>query len=117
MPGPQENTTQLGRPAFFLAGQFDYIVPSASVQGRYFLATQVPAVFAELRGSAMRQRARRTDAVEGGARWGAGCAFGLVSNVPAATNAPSPFPASVTMSPLKVLTETRSRRLPNASAG
>lgn len=50
-PGPQGNTTQLRGPAFFIAGQLDYIVPSFYVRSRYNWTTQVPAVFGELKGA------------------------------------------------------------------
>jgi pimeloyl-ACP methyl ester carboxylesterase len=50
-PGPQGNTTELRGPAFFIAGQNDWIVPSFYVRSRYSWATQVPAVFGELRGA------------------------------------------------------------------
>ncbi|WP_206050829.1 hypothetical protein [Nocardioides speluncae] len=50
-PGPQGNTTQLRGPAFFVAGQLDYIVPSFYVRSRYSWSSQVPAVFGELKGA------------------------------------------------------------------
>ena len=33
-------------PALFVAGQLDWIVPSAYVRSRYSTATQIPAIFA-----------------------------------------------------------------------
>ncbi len=50
-PGPQGTVSDLKGPAFFVAGQFDWIVPSFYVQLRYSEAGHVPAVFGELRGS------------------------------------------------------------------
>lgn len=50
-PGPQGSVAGLKGPSFFVAGQFDYIVPSFYVQSRYSGATHIPAIFGELRGS------------------------------------------------------------------
>jgi pimeloyl-ACP methyl ester carboxylesterase len=51
MPGPQGSVSGLVGPSLFIAGQFDWIVPSFYVRSRYSGATQVPAIFAELKGS------------------------------------------------------------------
>lgn len=51
MPGPQGNVASLKGPSFFVAGQFDFVVPSPYVYSRYSQATQVPAVFGELKGA------------------------------------------------------------------
>ncbi len=51
MPGPQGQVGALHGPAFYVAGQLDWIVPSFFVQARYAGTTQVPAVFGELKGS------------------------------------------------------------------
>lgn len=50
-PGPQGTVSSLRGPSLFIAGQNDWIVPSSYVRSRYSQATQIPAVFAELRGS------------------------------------------------------------------
>ncbi|MGH3734234.1 MAG: hypothetical protein ACRDT6_01190 [Micromonosporaceae bacterium] len=50
-PGPQGTVSNLRGPSLFVAGQFDYIVPSFYVRSRYSQATHVPAVFGELRGA------------------------------------------------------------------
>jgi pimeloyl-ACP methyl ester carboxylesterase len=50
-PGPQGSVPALKGPSLFVAGQLDYIVPSLYVRGRYSAATQIPAIFAELKGS------------------------------------------------------------------
>jgi len=50
-PGPQGTESAIRGPAFYIAGQYDYIVPSPYVRWRYSLTTQVPAVFGELAGS------------------------------------------------------------------
>lgn len=50
-PGPQGSVPDLKGPSLFVAGQFDYIVPSWYVRSRYAQAGHVPALFAELRGS------------------------------------------------------------------
>ncbi|MGH3712285.1 MAG: hypothetical protein ACRDT4_02315 [Micromonosporaceae bacterium] len=50
-PGPQGSVPQLKGPSLFVAGQYDYIVPSWYVKSRYSQAGHVPAIFAELRGS------------------------------------------------------------------
>lgn len=50
-PGPQGTVGNMRGPAFFVAGQNDWIVPSFYVQSRYSGATQIPAIFGELRGS------------------------------------------------------------------
>ncbi len=51
MPGPQGQVGALHGPAFYVAGQYDYVVPSFFVRSRYAGTTQVPAVFGELKGS------------------------------------------------------------------
>ncbi|GAA4426490.1 hypothetical protein GCM10023148_29890 [Actinokineospora soli] len=51
MPGPQGSVPALRGPSLFIAGQFDYVVPSFYVRGRYAWAKEHPAVFAELKGS------------------------------------------------------------------
>ncbi|MGH3862186.1 acetylxylan esterase [Actinokineospora sp.] len=50
-PGPQGTVSKLHGPSLFIAGQNDWIVPSFYVRSRYSQATQIPAIFAELRGS------------------------------------------------------------------
>ncbi|MPZ00478.1 MAG: acetylxylan esterase [Actinophytocola sp.] len=50
-PGPQGTVGDLHGPAFFISGQFDWIVPSSYVYSRYLGADHVPAVFGELRGA------------------------------------------------------------------
>lgn len=50
-PGPQGSPSALKGPSFFVAGQFDYIVPSLYVYSRHSQATQAPAVFGEVKGA------------------------------------------------------------------
>lgn len=50
-PGPQGTVSQLKGPSLFVAGQYDFIVPSFYVKARYSQATHIPAIFAELRGA------------------------------------------------------------------
>ncbi|MGH3735954.1 MAG: hypothetical protein ACRDT6_10080 [Micromonosporaceae bacterium] len=50
-PGPQGSVPELKGPSLFVAGQYDWIVPSWYVRSRYSQAGHVPAIFAELRGS------------------------------------------------------------------
>lgn len=50
-PGPLASTTGLHGPALFLAGQRDVIVWPPLVRAFYDSATQVPAVYAELKGA------------------------------------------------------------------
>ncbi|SMD18890.1 poly(ethylene terephthalate) hydrolase family protein [Kibdelosporangium aridum] len=49
--GPFNDPAKLHGPAFFTAGQNDLIVWSSVVHGQYEKASQVPAIFAELRGA------------------------------------------------------------------
>ncbi|MGW4525834.1 poly(ethylene terephthalate) hydrolase family protein [Amycolatopsis sp. NPDC004378] len=51
-PGPLGSVPALHGPVFFLAGQFDVIVPPGLlVLPRYYAASQVPAVYGELAGA------------------------------------------------------------------
>lgn len=51
MPGPQGSVPALRGPSLFIAGQYDWIVPSSYVKGRYAWAQDHAAVFAELKGA------------------------------------------------------------------
>ena len=50
-PGPQGQVSELRGPSLFIAGQYDWIVPSWYVKSRYNQAGHVPAIFGELRGA------------------------------------------------------------------